>query len=103
MGQRVATASVGAGDGGNLTVRASEQVIVTENRLDSSLGTAISTNSIAGIAGTGNAGNIEINTRSVLIEGGTAITSTSGIATTDRPCFLRPAGAEILPSMPPTL
>jgi large exoprotein involved in heme utilization and adhesion len=47
------------------------------------LATAISTNSIAGIAGTGNAGNIEINTRSVLIEGGTAITSTSGIATID--------------------
>ncbi len=82
-GATVATASVGAGDGGNLTVRASEQVILTQNRLDSPLGTGISTNSIAGIAGTGNAGNIEINTRSVLIEGGTAITSTSGIATTD--------------------
>ena len=82
-GATVATASVGAGNGGNLTVRASEQVIVTENRPDSLLATAISTNSIAGIPGTGNAGNIEINTRSVLVEGGTAITSTSGIATID--------------------
>ena len=80
-GATVATASVGAGDGGNLTVRASEQVRLTENRQDSSLGTTISTNSIAGIAGTGNAGNIEINTPSVLMEGGTSITSTSGIVT----------------------
>ena len=82
-GATVATASVGAGDGGNLTVRASEQVRLTENRQDSSLGTTISTNSIAGIAGTGNAGNIEINTPSVLMEGGTSITSTSGISTRD--------------------
>ncbi|WP_445245715.1 two-partner secretion domain-containing protein [Microcoleus sp. OTE_8_concoct_300] len=82
-GGALVTASVGAGEGGNLTVRASEQVILRENRLDSPLGTAISTNSIAGIAGTGNAGNIEINTPSVLMEGGTAITSTSGIATRD--------------------
>jgi filamentous hemagglutinin family protein len=82
-GATVATASVGAGDGGNLTVRASEQVIVTENRLDSSLATGISTNSIVGIAGTGNAGNIEINTPSLLMEGGTSITSTSGSLTID--------------------
>jgi filamentous hemagglutinin family protein len=82
-GANVATASVGAGDGGNLTVRASDQVILTQDRVYSSLGTGISTNSIAGVAGTGNAGNIEINTRSVLMEQGTAITSTSGIATTE--------------------
>jgi len=82
-GASVATATVGAGNGGNLTVRASEQVILTENRLDSLFGTAISTNTLAGIAGTGNAGNIEINTRSVLLEGGTAITSTSGSVTTN--------------------
>jgi large exoprotein involved in heme utilization and adhesion len=80
-GAAVATATLGAGNGGNLTVRASEQVILTENRLDSSLGTAIATNSFGA---TGNPGNIEINTRSVLIEGGTAITSTSGVAATDR-------------------
>jgi large exoprotein involved in heme utilization and adhesion len=83
-GATVTSASVGAGDGGNLTVRASEQVILTENRLDSLFGTGISTNAFAGIAGTGNAGNIEINTRSLLIEGGTAITSTSGVVTIDR-------------------
>jgi len=80
-GAIVATASVGAGEGGNLIVRASEQVIVTQSREDSSLGTGISTNSIAGITGMGNAGNIEINTPSLLIEQGTAITSTSGLAT----------------------
>jgi large exoprotein involved in heme utilization and adhesion len=76
----VASVTFGAGNGGNLTVRASQEVILTEDRLDSLLGTAIATNSGA----TGNAGNIEINTRSVLIEGGTSISSTSGIAATDR-------------------
>jgi len=76
----VASVTFGAGNGGNLTVRASEEVILTENPLDSLLGTAIATNSGA----TGNAGNLEINTRSVLIEGGTSISSTSGIAATDR-------------------
>jgi large exoprotein involved in heme utilization and adhesion len=80
-GAAVASATLGAGNGGNLTVRASEQVILTENRLDSSLGTAIATNSFGA---TGNPGNIEINTRSVLIEGGTAITSSSGVLATDR-------------------
>jgi filamentous hemagglutinin family protein len=82
-GSNVATASLGAGDGGNLIVRASDQVILKDNPRYSTLGTGISTNSIAGIAGTGNAGNVEINTRSLLIKGGTSITSTSGIATTD--------------------
>jgi len=80
-GAVVATVTLGAGNGGNLTVRASEQVILTENRLDSSLATAIATNSFGA---TGNPGNIEINTRSVLIEGGTAITSSSGVVATER-------------------
>ena len=82
-GAIVGTASLGAGNGGNLTLTASEQVIVTENRRDSALGTIISTSSIAGISGTGNAGNIDINTASLLIEGGTRILSTSGITTRD--------------------
>jgi large exoprotein involved in heme utilization and adhesion len=79
-GAVVATVTLGAGNGGNLTVRASDQVILTENRLDSSLATAIATNSFRA---TGNPGNIEINTRSVLIEEGTAITSSSGVIATD--------------------
>src|SRR4028119_738784 len=79
-GAAVATAIFGAGNGGNLTVRASEQVIVTENR-DSLLATAIATNSFGA---TGNPGNIEINTRSLLVEGGTAISSSSGVAAAQR-------------------
>jgi len=80
-GAVVATATLGAGNGGNLTVRASEQVLLTEYRPDSSLGTGIATNSFGA---TGNPGNVEINTRSVLIEGGTSISSTSGVAARDR-------------------
>jgi len=82
-GAIVATASLGAGNGGNLTLRASEQVIVTENPPDSALGTIITTSSISQLTGTGNAGNIEINTPSLLIEGGTRILSSSGITTRD--------------------
>jgi filamentous hemagglutinin family protein len=90
-GAAVATAIFGAGNGGNLTVRASEQVIVTENR-DSLLATAIATNSFGA---TGNPGNIEINTRSLLVEGGTAITSSSGVAAAQRVILSRGPGGNI--------
>ena len=90
-GAAVATAIFGAGNGGNLTVRASEQVIVTENR-NSLLATAIATNSFGA---TGNAGNIEINTRSLLVEGGTAITSSSGVAAVQRVILSEGSGGNI--------
>ena len=77
----VATATLGAGNGGNLTVKASQEVILTEYRPDSSLGTGIATNSFGA---TGNPGNIEINTRSLRVEGGTTVASTSGFAARDR-------------------
>jgi filamentous hemagglutinin family protein len=74
-GAFVSPSTFGAGNSGNLIVRASDSVIVARHRSDSSLNTSLATNSIGG---TGRAGNIEINTRSLRVEAGAGISSSSG-------------------------
>ncbi|MEG4804723.1 S-layer family protein [Microcoleus sp. ARI1-B5] len=85
-GAVVSPSTFGAGNGGNLIVRASDSVIVSRDRSDSPLSTALAANSIGG---TGRAGNIEINTRSLRAELGADISSSSGVSTVER---LIPAG-----------
>jgi large exoprotein involved in heme utilization and adhesion len=77
-GAFVSASTFGAGNSGNLIVRASDSVIVARDRPDSPLNTGLATNSIGG---TGRAGNIEINTRSLRVEGGASISSPSGLST----------------------
>jgi filamentous hemagglutinin family protein len=79
-GAIVSPSTVGAGNSGNLIVTASESVIVARDRADSPLNTALATNSV----GTGRAGNIEINTRSLRVEAGAIISSSSGVSTKER-------------------
>jgi filamentous hemagglutinin family protein len=74
-GALVSPLTLGAGNSGNLIVRASDSVIVARQRSDSPLNTALVTNSVGG---TGRAGNIEINTRSLRVEAGAGILSSSG-------------------------
>ena len=73
-GAFVSPSTLGAGNSGNLIVRASDSVIVARDRSDSPLNTGLVTNSV----GTGRAGNIEINTRSLRLEAGAGIYSSSG-------------------------
>src|SRR4028119_966987 len=73
-GAVVSPSTLGAGNSGNLIVRASDSVILARDRSDSPLNTGLVTNSI----GTGRAGNIEINTRSLRLEAGASIFSSSG-------------------------
>jgi filamentous hemagglutinin family protein len=80
-GAFVSAATFGAGNSGNLLVRASDSVIVARDRSDSPLTTGLATNSVGG---TGRAGNIEINTRSLRVEAGASISSPSGLSTRDR-------------------
>jgi filamentous hemagglutinin family protein len=75
-GASVSPSTFGAGNSGNLIVRASDSVIVARDRADSPLNTTLAANSIGG---TGRAGNIEINTRSLRLEAGASISSTSGV------------------------
>jgi large exoprotein involved in heme utilization and adhesion len=77
-GAVVSPSTLGAGNSGNLIVRASDSVIVARERSDSPLSTGLATNSIGG---TGRAGNIEINTRSLRVEAGASISSSSGLNT----------------------
>jgi filamentous hemagglutinin family protein len=74
-GALVSPSTLGAGNSGNLIVRASDSVIVARVRSDSPLNTSLATNSVGG---TGRAGNIEINTRSLRVEAGAGILSSSG-------------------------
>jgi large exoprotein involved in heme utilization and adhesion len=74
-GGLVSPSTLGAGNSGNLIVRASDSVILARDRSDSPLNTGLATNSIGG---TGRAGNIEINTRSLRVEAGAGIFSSSG-------------------------
>jgi len=76
-GAVVSPSTFGAGNSGNLIVRASDSVIVARQRSDSPVNTALATNSV----GTGRAGNIEINTRSLRVEAGAGISSASGLIT----------------------
>jgi filamentous hemagglutinin family protein len=73
-GALVSPSTLGAGNSGNLIVRASDSVIVARDRSDSPLNTGLVTTSV----GTGRAGNIEINTRSLRLEAGAGIYSSSG-------------------------
>jgi large exoprotein involved in heme utilization and adhesion len=73
-GALISTLTMGAGKSGNLIVRASDSVIVARDRADSPVNTGLVTNSV----GTGRAGNIEINTRSLRVEAGAGIFSSSG-------------------------
>jgi len=79
-GAFVSASTLGAGNSGNLSVRASDSVIVARERSDSPLNTGLVTNSV----GTGRAGNIEINTRSLRVEAGARISSSSGLYTKQR-------------------
>ncbi|BAY47247.1 filamentous hemagglutinin family outer membrane protein [Scytonema sp. HK-05] len=78
-GAIVYAGTLSAGDGGNLIVKASDSVVLSGYRENNSFGTNLSTSTIHG---TGNAGNLEITTGSVVVEGGATITSASGAATT---------------------
>jgi filamentous hemagglutinin family protein len=80
-GAAVSPSTFGAGNSGNLIVRASESVIVARERSDSPVSTGLATNSIGG---TGRGGNIEINTRSLRVEAGATISSSSGLRTRER-------------------
>ena len=80
-GAVVSPSTFGAGNSGNLIVRASDSVIVARQRSDSPLNTTLATNSIGG---TGRAGNIEINTRSLRVEAGAGISSSSGVDIRER-------------------
>ena len=73
-GALISPSTFGTGNSGNLIVRASDSVIVARDRSDSPLITGLATNSV----GTGRAGNIEINTRSLRLEAGANIFSSSG-------------------------
>jgi len=73
-GAVVSPLTFGAGNSGNLFVRASDSVIVARYRSDSPVNTGLVTNSV----GTGRAGNIEINTRSLRVEAGAGIFSAGG-------------------------
>ena len=77
-GAVISPSTFGVGNSGNLIVRASDSVIVSKERPDSPLSTALATNSIGG---TGRAGNIEINTRSLRVDEGASISSSSGLRT----------------------
>jgi len=74
-GAFVSPSTLGAGNSGNLIVRASDSVILARDRADSPVNTGLATNSVGG---TGRAGNIEINTRSLRLEAGAGISSSSG-------------------------
>ncbi|MEG4631225.1 filamentous hemagglutinin N-terminal domain-containing protein [Microcoleus sp. AR_TQ3_B6] len=80
-GAVVSPSTFGAGNSGNLIVTASDSVIVARERSDSPVSTGLATNSIGG---TGRAGNIEINTRSLRVEAGASISSSSGLRTRER-------------------
>jgi filamentous hemagglutinin family protein len=77
----ISPSTFGVGNSGNLIVNATDSVIVSKERSDSPLSTALATNSIGG---TGEAGNIEINTRSLRVGEGASITSSSGLRTLER-------------------
>jgi filamentous hemagglutinin family protein len=77
-GAIVSPSTFGAGNSGNLIVTAKDSVILARRRADSPLNTGLATNSIGG---TGRAGNIEINTRSLRVEAEASISSSSGLST----------------------
>ncbi|AFZ25759.1 filamentous hemagglutinin family N-terminal domain protein [Cylindrospermum stagnale PCC 7417] len=80
-GAFVTTAISGQGKGGDLIVRATDSVVLTATPEFSAFSTGLSTNSVRG---TGDVGNIDINTRTLLVEGGASISSTSGLTSGNR-------------------
>ena len=92
-GALVSPSTLGAGNSGNLIVRASDSVILARDRSDSPLNTGLVTNSV----GTGRAGNIEIKTRSLRVEAGASISSSSGAQLPER-LILEGGPAETSPS-----
>jgi filamentous hemagglutinin family protein len=75
-GSLVSTGTFGSGNGGDIIVK-TDSINLFQSREDSPFGTGLATNTVGN---TGNAGNIEINTGSLLVERGAKITSTSGYA-----------------------
>jgi large exoprotein involved in heme utilization and adhesion len=71
----VSTATFGAGNSGDIFVRATDSVVMLEKIENSEFGTNLSTSTIGG---SGKAGNIEITTRSLLLQDGPTIASASG-------------------------
>lgn len=71
----VSTATFGAGNSGDIIVRATDSVVMLEKQETSDFGTNLSTTTIGS---SGNAGNIEITTRSLLLQDGATIASASG-------------------------
>lgn len=83
-GAVVLTSTLSGGDGGDIFVRASELVEVSKTREDSPIATAIATSSLGG---NGKAGNLDINTQFLLLEGGGAIITSSGALTRSEAIF----------------
>jgi filamentous hemagglutinin family protein len=75
-GSSVTSVTFGAGNGGNLIVKASDSVEVLRTPASAPFGTNIATSTTGG---TGKAGDLEINTRSVLIQDGASISASSGL------------------------
>jgi filamentous hemagglutinin family protein len=75
-GGSLTSVTFGTGNGGNLIVRASDSVEVLRTIPSSPIATNLATSTIGG---TGKAGNLEIDTRSVLIQDGASITASSGL------------------------
>ncbi|MFB2893404.1 filamentous hemagglutinin N-terminal domain-containing protein [Aerosakkonemataceae cyanobacterium BLCC-F50] len=80
-GAGISTSTFGAGNSGNINVRATDSVFITTERADSPVSTGFATNTIGS---TGAAGNIEINTGSLLLEDGGTISSASGFIAVNR-------------------
>lgn len=87
----VSTATFDAGRSGDLTVTAADAVVLREQQEFSPLGTALSTSTVGG---TGDAGDLLITTRSLLVDGGATIASASG-ATADQLLTSRGRGGDL--------
>lgn len=75
-GSIVSTATLGAGDGGNILINASELVDLRRTPPNSVLATGLFTNSLMG---TGTGGDLIINTKNIQVEEGALISSSSGL------------------------
>ncbi len=90
-GTLVSTSTLlGDGDGGNLTIRASDSVEIT-SVLDINDPTGLFANTIGG---TGKAGDIEIDTKNLILRGGTQINSVTGTSGVVGNIGLIPIGGE---------
>ncbi|HEY9808439.1 MAG TPA: filamentous hemagglutinin N-terminal domain-containing protein [Halomicronema sp.] len=91
-GAVISPATFSSGNAGILIINATDSVLISKIREDSPVATGISSNSIGG---TGNAGDIEMNTRSLRIEEGASLTSSSGLITRDSLINVGGQGANI--------